>query len=174
MRRDGLFTAGVVLLVALAATASHAASQSSVTPAVKIDDQETSGDAVLVDAARLPDGGFIVIHDERLMDGDAQASVIGASGSLTAGYHGDVPVQLDREIDRSETLTAMLHRDTNGNQVFDWPDDPRTDHPYSIDGDPVTDQATVSPQSSNASPIPAGLALASVGLAAVLAARRWA
>ncbi len=38
------------------------------------------------------------------------------------------------------TLTAMLHRDTNGNEEFDFPE---ADGPYTVDDEPVTDSARI-------------------------------
>lgn len=45
----------------------------------------------------------------------------------------------------SQTLTAMLHRDTNGNEEFDFP---AADDPYTVNDEPVTDNAQVVVQRS--------------------------
>lgn len=55
--------------------------------------------------------------------------------------------QLQTQVPTAEgqSLTAMLHRDTNGNEEFDFPSG---DDPYTVDDDPVTDSAHVVVQQS--------------------------
>ncbi|WP_137285870.1 DUF7282 domain-containing protein [Halorussus salinisoli] len=47
---------------------------------------------------------------------------------------------------QGQTLTAMLHRDTNGNEEFDFPE---ADDPYTVDDEPVADSTRVVFQQSD-------------------------
>jgi hypothetical protein len=109
-------------------------------------DNETaaSGETtVTVDSADLPDGGFVVIHDANLTAGaGAVESVIGNSVYLEPGVNEDVEITLDRELTENQTLVAMAHRDTDGDETFDFvSSDGSTDGPYTAQGQAVTDSA---------------------------------
>lgn len=105
-----------------------------------------AGDAVLINAATLPDGGFIAVHDGRLQDGQPIASIIGVSEYLSAGEHTNTFVSLDTTPDAEETLTVRLYQDSNGNEIFDYSStDGSEDTPYSDAGSPVSDTATAIP-----------------------------
>lgn len=111
-------------------------------------DNETaaSGETtVTVDSADLPDGGFVVIHDANLTAGaGAVESVIGNSVYLEPGVNEDVEITLDRELTENQTLVAMAHRDTDGDETFDFvSSDGSTDGPYTAQGQAVTDSAEV-------------------------------
>jgi len=43
------------------------------------------------------------------------------SAYLEAGVHEDVRVQLDDPLQNDDTVFAMAHRDTNGNEAYDFP-----------------------------------------------------
>lgn len=127
------------------------------------------GARVRVEEATLDDGGFIVIHNDLLLEIDPDDSdtenfrkvvnsIAGVSGLLPAGESQNVIVQLrpDRVEDGKQTLIAMPHRDTNGNGEYDFEDKfpPENDFPYWNDPDnpgpgfksgsgPVVDPATV-------------------------------
>ncbi|GGK75741.1 DUF7282 domain-containing protein [Haloarcula sebkhae] len=105
------------------------------TASVSISDQESTGSEVVVDSAQLSDGGFIAIHA-----GNASGDVVGNSEYLGAGSHEDVTITLDEPMDEDFTAVAMPHRDTNGNEAYDFPGD---DSPYSQNGSAVTDSANV-------------------------------
>jgi len=107
---------------------------------VSFSDQSTTGRSVVVDSVELGDGGFVVIHDSSLLDGEVAASVIGNSEYLEPGSYENVTVRLDDSLEEGDTLIAMAHQDTNGNQSYDFPD---ADGPYTEDGDPVIDDADV-------------------------------
>lgn len=107
---------------------------------VSFSDQSTTGRSVVVDSVELGDGGFVVIHDSSLLDGEVAASVIGNSEYLEPGSYENVTVRLDDPLEEGDTLIAMAHQDTNGNQSYDFPD---ADGPYTEDGDPVIDDADV-------------------------------
>ena len=110
------------------------------TATVSISDQESDGSEVVVDSAQLSSGGFIVIHDGSLLDGDVEGSVIGNSEYLEPGTYNDVTVTLDEPMDENFTAIAMPHQDTNDNEAYDFPGD---DGPYTSNGSAVTDSANV-------------------------------
>jgi len=110
------------------------------TATVSISDQESDGSEVVVDSAQLSDGGFIVIHDSSLLEGEVAGSVVGNSEYLEAGSHEDVTITLDEPMDEDFTAIAMPHLDTNGNEAYDFPD---ADGPYTENGSAVTASANV-------------------------------
>lgn len=113
--------------------------------------QESDGTTVVVERVNLRRGGFVVIHDTTVEppDGDLVGSVIGVSRYLGAGVHTNVTVTLSEPVNAtggepSVRVIAMPHRDTNGNQVFDFVIANATvDGPYSSDGTPIADPATL-------------------------------
>ncbi|GGM46513.1 BGTF surface domain-containing protein [Haloarcula argentinensis] len=105
------------------------------TATVSISEQESTGSEVVVDSAQLSDGGFIAIHA-----GNASGDVVGNSEYLGAGSHEDVTIMLDEPMDEDFTAVAMPHRDTNGNEAYDFPD---ADGPYTSNDTAVTDSANV-------------------------------
>lgn len=112
--------------------------------AVTLDGQTSDGSSVTVDFARLDDGGFVTIHDSTLTDGDALGSVRGTSEYLDPGTHEEFTVSLGEAVSGESTLIAMAHRDTNGNQTYDFvSSDGNADGPYTNDSGPITDAATV-------------------------------
>jgi len=110
------------------------------TATVSVSDQESDGSEVVVDSAQLSDGGFIVIHDGSLLEGEVAGSVVGNSEYLEAGSHEDVTITLDEPMDENFTAIAMPHLDTNGNEAYDFPD---ADGPYTENGSAVTASANV-------------------------------
>ncbi|MFC7044239.1 hypothetical protein ACFQH6_01420 [Halobacteriaceae archaeon GCM10025711] len=111
---------------------------------VTFDDQTSNGSAVVVQSVTLPEGGFVVIHDDSLFAGDAVGSVVGNSEYLEPGTHENVTVTLDESFNESVTLVAMAHLDTNENQVYDFSATNGTDDgPYTVGGEPVIDEAAV-------------------------------
>ena len=65
------------------------------TATVDFANQSSGGSVVTVDSVYLPEGGFVVMHDERLADGEAVESVRGASAYLAPGLHRNVEIVLD-------------------------------------------------------------------------------
>lgn len=120
---------------------------------VSFEDQTSNGLTVTVSSVTLSDGGFIAIHDERLLEGQAVESVVGVSADLDAGTHEDVEVNLfdvpGHEFDTAmlvedQPLIAMPHLDTNDNNIYDFvTSGGQEDGPYTADGSAVTDQATI-------------------------------
>jgi len=100
------------------------------------------GDIVVVDEVFLPEGGYVVIHNA------SSGSVVGNTGYFEPGTYNDIDILLDQRLaGGSNQIVAMPHLDTNGNQTYDFPD---ADGPYTADGTPVTDTATVSVSAESA------------------------
>jgi hypothetical protein len=120
--------------------------------AVAFEDQTTNGTTVTVDSVFLSDGGYVVVHNSSLQDGDVVGSVIGVSEYLEPGLNEDVEITLfdvpgatfDRTaLTENETLIAMAHTD-DSNETFDFVASNGTqDGPYLANGTPVTDSANV-------------------------------
>ena len=115
--------------------------------AVAISDQESNGTAVLTDFLRIDDGGFLTIHDSRLLDGQPLESVVGVSEALEPGVYEDIEVTLEDPLATEETLIPMPHRDDPADQEYSFVESGGDeDPPYlDLDGNPVTDEATVTP-----------------------------
>lgn len=123
------------------------------TASVSFQDQATDGEQVRVASASLSEGGFITIHDSTLQDGDALGSVRGTSSYLGPGSHTGIMVTLDDPVEGTETLIAMPHMDTNGNQAYDFvSSEGADDGPYTADGEAVTDSAEVSVETPTPTP----------------------
>lgn len=120
---------------------------------VSFDEQESNGTQVTVDSVFVPDGGYVTIHDQRLLEGDATGSVVGVSSYLEPGYHDDVNVTLfdvmgaqfqTSELTESQVLIAMPHRETNNNTTYDFvSSNGSADGPYTDEGEAVTSPAPV-------------------------------
>ncbi|SFL11514.1 Tat (twin-arginine translocation) pathway signal sequence [Halogranum rubrum] len=133
------------------------AQQSSDTATVTFDDQTTGGKTVTVQSTTLPEGGYVAIHDARLQEGKALESVVGVSAYLDAGTHENVEVTLfDVEgaefemgmLDEDQPLIAMPHRETNGNETYEFvASGGEDDGPYTADGGAVVDDAAVTVES---------------------------
>ena len=115
------------------------------TATVTFSDQDSDGETVVVDSTSMSEGGFVAMHDETLLEGDAFGSVVGVSEYLEAGDHSDVEVTLDEPLEENQTLIAMPHRDTNDNQEYDFVDTQgEEDGPYVDEaGDAVIDDGCV-------------------------------
>lgn len=114
------------------------------TASVTFNDQRTDGTSVVVQSVTMSEGGFVTIHDSSLLAGDALGSVVGVSSFLSAGSHETVTVALDEQPTDGETLIAMPHRDTNGNQMYDFVSSGGAeDGPYTDASGAVVDKATV-------------------------------
>ena len=102
------------------------------TASVTIDDQRSDGTSVTIQRAKLPSGGFLVIHDSRYLppENDTFGSVIGVSRYLDSNETAttvevtlfDVP---GRSFDvarlrNDSTLVVRPSRDTNNNQQYDF------------------------------------------------------
>ena len=131
--------------------------EAAATASVEFNDQTTSGEVVGVASANLSEGGFVVIHDATLLDGDVFGSVIGASEYLEHGEHDSVSVQLydvpglethQTSLKEDQTLVAMAHLDTNDNETYDFlTTSGEEDGAYVGDSGPVIDDAEVTVES---------------------------
>jgi len=94
-------------------------------------DQRSDGESVIVDRVEMAEGGFVAIHDDRLLDGQPLASVVGHSGFLSAGVHEDVRVELSEPVSGNETIIPMPHADSDDDQTYDFiTSDGQDDPPY--------------------------------------------
>ena len=115
---------------------------------VTFDDQTvTNGsNTVTVESATLEDGGFVVIHSVPVVpdNGTAADSVVGNS-EFIADNASDIQITLDEPITANTTLVAMAHRDTDGDQAYNFPELNGTavDGPYTFEGAPVVDSANI-------------------------------
>ncbi|MFC6757078.1 MULTISPECIES: DUF7282 domain-containing protein [Haloarcula] len=123
------------------------------TASVTFDDQETDGTSVTVQNVTVPEDGYVAIHNDSLLDGDAVGSVVGVSEYLEAGSYDNLTVELfdvpgtdfnESELTANQTLIAMPHEETSGNETYDFVSSNGTeDGPYTDDGEAVTDDADV-------------------------------
>jgi uncharacterized surface protein with fasciclin (FAS1) repeats len=95
-------------------------------------------DSVMVEGTYVANGGFVALHE-----GNASGDIIGASGYLAPGFHGNesaIGIELDSQLSDTTTVVAMPHED-NGDQVFV----PSVDAPYTRgeSNTPVVDSASV-------------------------------
>lgn len=90
----------------------------------------TTASTISISRANLPEGGFVAIHDEAYQSGVAQGSEIAVSEYLDSGNHEDIEIPVNRSIPGGNNvsrlnatqanLTAVVYRDTNDNQEFDF------------------------------------------------------
>jgi plastocyanin len=113
--------------------------------AVAFQDQSTSGSTVTVDAVRLDDGGFLTIHDSRLLDGQPRESVRGVSAALDSGTYEGIEVTLEEALAEEDTLIAMPHRDEPADGEYRFVESGGDEDPPYLDleGNPVVDTAEV-------------------------------
>ncbi|SEN71118.1 CARDB protein [Halorientalis persicus] len=128
---------------------------------IDFDDQPVDNDTVTIDSVSVEEGGFVAIHDDSLLDGDAVGSVIGVSEYLDPGEYEDLEVELfdvpgadfeNETLDGNGTLIAMPHLDTNDNETYDFvATDGAADGPYTDeDGNATLDDAAVTVEEATA------------------------
>jgi len=111
-------------------------------PQILFDDQQSDGTTVTVDTVVVPDGGFVAVYDET-------GGFRGASEFLSPGIHEEVSVTLTEPLPDDSVLTAVAHRDTNANEMFDFALGPHqftlNDLPYHLKDPPrlVADKARI-------------------------------
>ncbi|WP_336035522.1 DUF7282 domain-containing protein [Halobacterium yunchengense] len=121
---------------------------------VTFSNQSVDDGAVTVESVTLPEGGYVTVHDSGLLEGDALGSVVGVSEYLEPGTHDDVTVPLYEGVEGvdfedaaptgEQTLVAMPHLETTGDETFDFvASDGEDDGPYVANETVVTDEATV-------------------------------
>jgi PGF-CTERM protein len=114
------------------------------TAQVTMSEQASGGHYVEVESVFVPEGGFVTAHDSTVLDGETFDSVRGSSEYLEPGLHRDVGIHLDEPLAEGDTIVAMPHKDTNGNEAYDFvTSDGAEDGPYTDDGDIVVDPGEV-------------------------------
>ena len=124
---------------------------------IEFGEQTTNGRTIVVDKARLPDGGFLVVHDSRYLPPENETfnSTIGVSDYLQPNETvNNVPIELFNVPGRSmgnqtalannATLVVQASRDTNGDQSYDYiRSDGIEDQPYTNNSEIVEERADV-------------------------------
>lgn len=122
---------------------------------IRFHDQSINSSSVTITSVTLPDGGFVIVHNQsHLRSGDPLSTAIGLSRYLPAGTHRNVTVALiDESVQQEQTLVAIPSRDTNGNETYDYiRSDGFQDVPYTAQNGSVTAQAVVSRSDTQRSP----------------------
>lgn len=105
------------------------------TASLTFENQSSNGTAVTVQSVAVPAGGFVVVHDNSIVEGNVVDSILGTSGYLEAGTHQNVTIELTESLNQSQRLVAVAYRDTNDNQEFDLvTSNRRADGPYTKSG----------------------------------------
>lgn len=101
------------------------------TASITFEPQDSNGSTVTVQSVTLPEGGFVVVHDSDVIEGEAVDSILGRSSYLTPGLSENVTIELNESLDQSQRLVAITYRDSNDNQAFDFVESNQTeDGPY--------------------------------------------
>jgi len=114
----------------------------------------SSGDTLRVEDAYMPDGGFVVFYDTQELenastDQERANSIVATSFYESPGFTGTVSTVSDEQLDAPEggtiSITAVLYRDSDGDQAYDDPTALFPDSPYERNGDrePIEEEATV-------------------------------
>lgn len=121
---------------------------------VSFPDQRNDGTTVRVRSVTVPQGGFVVVREAGTV-GDDPDGVLGVSEYLVARETENVTVGLDQSLNGSQSLVAVVHRDTDNDRLFDFVASNGTlDPPYrNAARDPVADPATVTVVSFSSIPI---------------------
>lgn len=134
------------------ATASPPA-QANQTANVTIANQTTSGEQVRIASVTVPDGGFVVVHDARLLEGNVLGSIAGVSAYLEPGTHANVTIPVTAPLNRSQRVIAIAYRDSNGNETFEYrSSEGSVDGPYRTNELVVSDDAFVETANGTTAP----------------------
>jgi len=137
-------TSGVAGLTAAETGSDTELAQQAAGASVSFANQTTGGDTVTVESVRLPEGGYVTIHDASVSDGNVLDSVAGTSAYLEPGPHENVTISLTDDVSDG-SYVAMAHQETDGDRTYEFvASNGQTDGPYTADGGPVVDSATVS------------------------------
>ena len=90
-------------------------------PSVIVFDQKAGSKEVRFSFVRLPHDGYVAIYGSD-DEGKATGDVLGYV-PLEAGYHHNVTVELDQELESGSTLWASLYRDDDGDKKLDKSED---------------------------------------------------
>jgi hypothetical protein len=127
------FVAGIsgALAPATVVAQTQTQPQNQTSPTVEIDStNNTTAKTIVVSKAYLPEGGFVAIHGEGYTRGVFHGSEITVSRYLPPGMHRNITIPVNRSIPGANNvsrlnatrtnLSAVLYRDTNDNQQFDF------------------------------------------------------
>jgi membrane-bound metal-dependent hydrolase YbcI (DUF457 family) len=119
--------------VGVASAQSATASGNQTTASVDIDSSNnTTATTVVVSKVRVPNGGFVAIHDGGYAEaGNLRQSAITVSKYLSAGVHKNVSIPVKRGVPgiagnstrlnfARTNLSAVVYRDTNNNTQYDF------------------------------------------------------
>lgn len=116
---------------------------------VTVENQTSTGTSVRIRSVTLPEDGFVTVHNRsyRAPENESVDSIVGVSRHLDAGRHENVTVVFRQVLDANQTLTAVVHRDGNGNENFDYATaNGFIDTAFGVNGTPVRDSAAVTVQ----------------------------
>ena len=131
----GGFAASTSSDLAPATASAHSQTQSQVgnqtLATVEFDNSSnTTATTIAISQVSLPEGGFVAIHDEAYTNGVVHGSEVTVSKYLDSGTHENLQIPVNRSIPGGNNvsqlnatqanLTAVVYRDTNGNQQFDF------------------------------------------------------
>ncbi|WP_132058285.1 DUF7282 domain-containing protein [Halorussus amylolyticus] len=112
-------------------TSEEAEEQNASVASVTFENQVSNGTTVTVESVTVPEGGFVLVHNETITDGVVLDSMLGESDFLDSGTHQNVTVRLDEPVNESQRLVAVVYRDSNDNAAYDFASSNRTvDGPY--------------------------------------------
>lgn len=106
-------------------------------PPVIVFDQKAGSKEVRFSFVRLPHDGYVAIYGSD-DDGNVTGDVLGYV-PLEAGYHHNVTVELDQELEGGTTLWASLYRDDDGDRKLDKSED----SPFWPNGKPLENKFEV-------------------------------
>jgi flagellar protein FlaJ len=125
--RDGTKHAAIMLTVAYVLFLVVSAPVAS----VAAPGPEPGDDRVTVDSASLSAGGYVAVYA-----GGTDGTLLGRSAYLDPGTHEDVVVDLDRPVPGRGSIVLVAHRETTGDDTFDYtgppyrPSTTQPDRPY--------------------------------------------
>lgn len=112
-------------------TAATTTAQAARTANIVFKTQDTRGQNITVSSVTVPKGGFVVIHDSGIVEGEVVESIVGRSDYLDPGTHRNVTITLDERLNESQRFFTVVYRDTNDNREFDFVEsNRRVDGPY--------------------------------------------
>jgi hypothetical protein len=133
----GFVLTNPVLVEAQSANQSSGAENASVV----IDANNSTRNRVVLKTVTLPDNGYIVAQGtDQLMDSDG---VIDHTEYVRHGTFHDVVLRFDEPIQKNRTVWVTVHKDTNGNQGFDFGDNQSIDPPYQQNGTAIADSVQI-------------------------------
>jgi flagellar protein FlaJ len=123
--RDGAKHAAIMLTIAYVVFLLLSAPVAT----INADNATTDGNVVLnVDSVSLSKGGFIAVYENP--DGNERGELLGRTAYLEPGTHNNIVIPLSADLNATTEAQIVAHRDTNGNEQFDFQEGVRIDRPY--------------------------------------------